>query len=226
MEPRSFSPPAIPPPPHSAVSAYQWGALIIGAIGVGITGWSLLHRGKSGSSDGEKVETPPDRWLQPGQSFLLLGDSIGVGIQKPLNERSEAYGTKMTTRLKIGSTASYWNNVVEDGDAGYPIIVLSLGSNDAAMANPESEAAAMDSLIAKLSDRGAHILWFPPPSFHADALKPNQQKFQQMLMDRGVIPLDLLGPQPSVASDPMKLHLTPDGYRVLASQIFDALTRA
>lgn len=209
---------------------FEIAGLVTSIAGVIVIAMSSRKGSSSSSSGGEGTpEAPParpDRWLDPGQSFLLLGDSIGVGIQKALNELSKSYGTTLTSMVKIGSTAGYWSRHVEPGDAGYPVIILSLGSNDAALADLDAEGPDICNLVAQLSERGAHILWFLPPSFRKDALTAKQARFAELLLQCGAIQLDLLGPQPSVASDhDMHLHLTPDGYRVLAAQIFDALTR-
>lgn len=198
-----------------------------GVVGVSIMVYTTFLSGKGGGDESETAEVPtkPDRWLDPGQSVLLLGDSIAEGIDTPFRNLVMQYGSPIDSLIKRGSTASYWSSRVTEADAGHHLIVLSLGSNDVALFDLNSEAAAMDTLISKLSQRGAYILWFPPPSFREGAFTERQQQFAEMLRVRGVIPLVLLGPQPSTADDPMHLHLTPNGYKTLAAQIFDALTR-
>jgi len=197
---------------------YQFYYLLIAAGGLFLTGYGVYRNIQQ-----EKQKKVPQRMIRPGDSFLLIGDSIGVGLQDPLAKKSEQYGSYLDTLVKIGSTVSYWSSQVDERDAGYDLILLSLGSNDV-VGDPTLEAAAMDRLIATLSSRGAPVYWIVPPSFRLGHFTTKQQIFADMLADRGVFPLPIDGPQQSVASDPMKLHLTPDGYRTYAAQVFEAIS--
>lgn len=185
------------------------GGLIISAIG--------LRRAMAADRQRQ------DRWLEPGDHFLLLGDSIGVGLQAPLGDLSNAYGSVMTSLVQSGTTVAYWAKHVDESDGGFKCVVLTLGTNDV-VGDPENEAHAMDQLVATLGARGAPVLWAPPPSFREGGYTERQRTFANMLTERGVITLVLRGPQPSVASDPMHAHPDGAGYRTMASQIFQALT--
>jgi hypothetical protein len=200
--------------------AVQYLGLALGAVGLFITYKGLT----GGSSSAAKPAPEPRRILAPGEPVLLIGDSIGVGIERPLRERLEAYGSHLDALVKIGTTARYWSTHLDGRDGGYPVILVSLGSNDVAL-GPEQEDADLAHLAALLQSRGNAVYWITPPSFRQGAFKPKQQLWADMMRDHGIPELDLDGPQPSVEYDPMRLHLTPDGYAQMAGQIVDALKR-
>lgn len=195
---------------------YQPYFLAVGAIGVFLTAYGMFVKSNESNN-------PPRRLLRPGDSFLLIGDSISVGLQPYLAKLSENYGSYMDSLVKVGTTVTYWNNHVQPSDSGYDLILISLGSNDV-VGDPHAEAEAMNSLVDLLQSRGASVYWILPPSFRRDHFTKKQQDFADMLAERGVFELIVDGPQQSVASDPMHLHLTPDGYRTYAAQIFDSIT--
>lgn len=197
---------------------YLYYSLLLGLGGLGLTAYGMFRQSRQSQSE-EKSK----RLLRPGDSFVLIGDSIGVGLQDHLSKLSHDYGSSFDSLVKIGTTVTYWNQHVDSRDAGYDLILLSLGSNDV-VGDPTQQAQAMNELIDKLTARGAPVYWIVPPSFRIGHFKPKQQIFADMLADRGVFPLEVDGPQQSVASDPMHLHLTPQGYRTYAAQIFDAIT--
>lgn len=198
---------------------YLYYSLLLGLGGLGLTAYGMFRQSKQ-----TEAEEKARRLLRPGDSFILIGDSIGVGLQDHLSKLSHDYGSSFDSLVKIGTTVTYWNQHVDARDAGYDLILLSLGSNDV-VGDPTQQAQAMNELIDKLTARGAPVYWIVPPSFRIGHFKPRQQIFADMLADRGVFPLQVDGPQQSVASDPMHLHLTPQGYRTYAAQIFDAITR-
>jgi lysophospholipase L1-like esterase len=163
--------------------------------------------------------------LNPGDHILLLGDSIGEGIQMPLNQRIDDYGAKLTSLVKRGASAAYWADKITDADGAYEVVITTLGTNDIA-GSYEQEGPALDRLLGHLESHGAPVYWVIPPAFRIGNFTERQAGWANMLTERGVRILDLQGPQPSTASDPMRVHLTPDGYKTLAAQIVDALTRS
>lgn len=196
---------------------FQAAGLAVAAAGVGLSFygiWKSSHH-----------PTPHEPYLEPGDQWLLLGDSIAEGLQLPLNNLSNQYGTVMSSLWKRGTTIPYWVQHLQESDAAYKAIAVSLGSNDARLdMSTESYQRAADEFVGLLQSRNAPVLWIIPPSFRLDAFTQKQAEFAEILRDRGVLPLQLRGSQPSVAYDPEHLHLTPDGYRTLAAQVFGALT--
>jgi lysophospholipase L1-like esterase len=205
----------------SEISNWTKFGYLLSAVGVGLGVYAAVRRDPA--KDNGLLPAPP-RLLDPGDSLLLLGDSIGVGIQHPLNDLSVAYGTVMTSHTKVGTTITYWSQRVDDSWGAYKVVLLSLGSNDA-VSRPEAQEAALANLLEHLRVYGADVLWLRPPSFIPGLLKPGQLAVEKLFADAGVPALELHGPRVSVAGDPQKLHPSPKGYATLAAQAFDALTR-
>lgn len=190
------------------------------SAGVAYLGWKAAKKAEERASE---TISP----LEPGESVLLMGDSIAEGLDPHLRRLFEGFGSPFEARWKRGTTARYWDAESTDEAGGFDLVLLSLGSNDIAGSYwaPE-EAAALDSLIGKLRSRGASVYWVRPPSFRYEGLTDAQAFFAELMRERGVFELSVQGPQPDVLSDPQHLHLTPDGYRTLASQLFHAATTA
>lgn len=199
---------------------FQVSGFVIGAIGVTL---GLIGFYRSLNPD-ESPRPSVGRILNPGEHVLLVGDSIGEGLEKPLEKRLQTYGATLTAHTQRGATAKTWASKLEDHDGGYDVILLSLGTNDAAGV-PALQGPALDEMLAKLRSRGAKVYWIWPPSFRYEGLSDTEEEFRQMMEERGVPPLELLGPQPDTSQDPMHVHPTPQGYDHLAAQVFDALTR-
>ncbi|MCC6596905.1 MAG: hypothetical protein IT477_10395 [Rhodanobacteraceae bacterium] len=199
---------------------FQTAGLLLGAVGAAVGVISLWRA----VQNDKRQEVPAQRKINPGDHVLLVGDSIGQGIEKPLAEKLGVFGAHLTSLVSQGATASTWASKVNSGDAGFDLILLSLGSNDAA-GNPSAQAGALDKLLEVLRSRGAPVYWIRPPSFRREGLTNKQETWRQMLEDRGVPELELLGAQPDTSSDPQHIHLTPNGYNVMAAQVADALIR-
>lgn len=195
----------------------SFGFLGLSALGAYMS-WRSMMRAEQ--------DAPPRRILDPGESVLLLGDSIGVGLEKPLRHLLETYGSHFDSMVEVGTSAGSWAPRVSDADGGYDVILLSLGSNDIASGVVvPSESQKLDELLSHLRSRGAKTYWIVPPSFREEGLTNVQQDFTDLMGQKGLFPLPIQGPQQDVSKDPMRLHLTPQGYQAYAAQIFDALTR-
>lgn len=206
-----------------ATVATEW-ATVVGLL-ISIAGLVVMARNKPVSPPASGGTTPvPARLVDPGDSVLLLGDSIGVGIENPLASLLAQYGAKFSSDVEIGRTIAGVASHLSPLMAYNKVTVLSVGSNDAVLQDPYAEAQALDHLLDLLRSNGGKVYWFLPPSFLYGQLTGAQQKVANLLQSRGVKLLHLAGPQPSVSSDPQHLHPTVAGYKTLASQVFDALT--
>lgn len=190
----------------------------VGAVvlGLGVLAWRLLGKGRS------LLGPKP---LAAGSRVLLLGDSLGVGISAPLREQLEAASLSLVSEPHVGWTARQTSNLLTSRpELAADAVVYSLGSNDAALLDPSSEADAVRSLVDTARARGARrIVWIVPPNFAssappAPATSAKQQAFAALWpsdVERLQGPTDLLG------SD--GIHLPPTGYRALAASVASLL---
>lgn len=176
--------------------------------------------------DAEAADTTPPSGplLPPGGRVRLVGDSIGVGLAPQLAKMLEAQGYGFSARVKVGETITGLRNKVDASDADADLVLVSLGSNDAAFANPRMEEPKLAELLQVLRSKGARVVLVMPPSFVGD-LNARQAAVLDMFGAAVVPSVAIEGNLPSVASDPMRLHPTPSGYAAYAAQIAEALTR-
>lgn len=168
--------------------------------------------------------------VEPGQRVVLLGDSIGVGFGGPLHAQMQDAGVDFASQATVGWTLRKALQAYEASDAGAEVVVLSLGSNDAALADPASEAGDAQQLVDLAWARGAkRVVWVTPPNFQIDpppppATKAKQEAFHDILVATSPR-LEVLVPSDDVLRQlgQDRIHLTPHGYQVLASQVAGVL---
>lgn len=137
------------------MSFYQVGALIIGA---GIAYW-LWRKMRS-----ETRSRPPPR----GQNILLIGDSLAVGLGKPLLELARRDGATLSPLGVGGTRIPTWARGTKLTDAMLDrrsLVLVSLGTNDAAGNDQSIEDLPKDiaALLDRLEARGARVIWIAPP---------------------------------------------------------------
>lgn len=190
-----------------------WGAAISGAVlGLGALTWRLLKKTSS-------IFRPSP--LKSGSRVLLLGDSLGVGISAPLREQLDAAGVTLISEPHVGWTARQTANLLTSRpDFAADAVVYSLGSNDGALFDPSSEAAAVQMLVDAARARGARrIIWIVPPNYGLSAPPSPATKAKQEAFT-ALWPSDverLQGPTELLGSD--GIHLPPNGYRTLAESV-------
>lgn len=189
-------------------------AAVVGAalLGLGAVSWRMLRKG------GSILRPKP---LARGSSVLLLGDSLGVGISAPLREQLETAGLSLASQPHVGWTARQTNNLLTSSpELAADAVVYSLGSNDAALFDPSSEADAIASLVDTARARGARrIVWIVPPNFGLSA-PPTPATSAKQQAFAALWPSDverLQGPTAQLGSD--GIHLPPTGYRALAESV-------
>ncbi len=72
--------------------------------------------------------------------MLLVGDSLAVGLSRPLTAELARQEVELTTLAKVGTSAGYWESkIVEQcGLRRFSTIIVSLGTNDCKDAASES----------------------------------------------------------------------------------------
>jgi len=160
--------------------------------------------------------------LSTGAPVLLLGDSIGVGIDAPLRALLLPAGHELISSVESGRSIRAQNgHGLPAVPEGTRVALLSLGSNDTN--NPDAEESDLRALAAKLEKLEIRPYWILPPSF---AKGTAAQKRVINLFDRVGIPMLPVTKLPSVDSDPLGVHPTPTGYKEFAADIAATLIGA
>lgn len=164
--------------------------------------------------------------LKQGDQVVLLGDSLGVGITKPLTELLASQGVTLVAVPRVGWTARQTAKLYQaSDDLQGAAVVASLGSNDGALLDPSGEAADVQAIVDTAFARGAQrFLWIVPPNYAissppAPATPEKQQAFEALWSDPRV---ELLRASPEQLG-PDRIHLPPAGYAELARQVASAL---
>ena len=103
-----------------------------------------------------------------GTRVLLIGDSLSVGLGRPMAQLAKSCGTPFHQGGVTGSHVTQWD---QDGwllpQLAYSkptVALVSLGGNDFIRNDPHNVARATESLVAKLRERGIELLWISPPT--------------------------------------------------------------
>lgn len=192
-----------------------WAAVV--GIGAVIAGVIILRNDESAP-------------VHAGQRVVLLGDSIGVGVAHPLELSLVDAGVGFASQATTGWTLTKMLAAYQASDATADVVVISAGSNDAALADPSKEADVAKALVQLGFARGARrVLWVTPPNFQIDpppppATKAKQEAFHD-IMDASSPRLEVVVPSGEVVRQlgQDRIHLPPAGYHALATEVADAL---
>lgn len=180
----------------------------------------------------------------PGDRVVLIGDSLGVGLRKPLGALAEAAGIPFAGQACGGTMIFQW---VKEQTA-YPshdtsvakrcafglayirevkptVVLISLGTNDAHASVDQiaKEQADVQTLIAAIQDMGARPVWIDPPRLVAAPHVPEMlqiiysgaaENIPHFRSDELVIPM---------GGD--HIHPTGAGYAAWADALWQWLTR-
>lgn len=190
------------------------GTLILGGLGL------YLSNRKKGDSEQEyaTVDTPVPAKPQigAGEKVLLIGDSIGVGLESPLRKALGEHGVYLDAVVKSGASIRSLKSQAPFGGQ-YALVLVSLGTNDAAQANPSSEMPDAAEFFGKLV--GARdVVWVYPPAF-AGGTSPQAGKeaVEEIFRAYGISAAPITAA--SVMQDPSRLHPAPAGYADMAAQL-------
>lgn len=197
------------------------GTLMLGAVGLYLT---YKKNNEASSSGGER--TPPSEEVPPplpprptlvaGDKVLLIGDSIGVGLEGPLRKELGQHGVYLDAVVKTGASIQSTKSVAPMGGQ-YALVLISLGTNDAARQNPLLEMPDAAELFGKLVG-AKDIVWVYPPAF-AGGTSPEKGKeaVEEIFRAYSISAAPITAA--SVMQDPSRLHPAPAGYLDMARQL-------
>jgi GDSL-like Lipase/Acylhydrolase family len=148
---------------------------------------------------------------------VLIGDSLGVGLRKPLGALAQADGIPFMGQACGGTMIFQW--VRQDTNFGPctfgqqhiraanpTVVLISLGTNDAyAQADQiESERPKLEELLQDIIDMGARPIWIDPPKLET---APRVPQVMQMIYDS---PTARKAGMPHFRSDQMDIQMTGD----------------
>lgn len=180
----------------------------------------------SGNVPGSGNSTQPsDPLVPPPANVLLVGDSLAVGLGTEFRAVATSSGYAASVDAKGGTNMQQWAARIGASLAQrQPALVLvSLGTNDAAMANPTSqeEQAALNSILAQAQAAGAVVVWIGPPTLPT---LPRAESVRQMIRSTGVLYFPSEQIEFERTSD--KIHATGAGYAAWMDAIWDWMGRS
>lgn len=157
---------------------------------------------------------------QAGDSVYLVGDSLALGFGPTLKTAVNATWPNVAFKVWAANSENAASSASRVGNADVRgLVVLSLGSNDAAGAVDPDRIKA---LVKQLRAGGARVVWVVPPNDRIEPKAPTTKAKQNLFWDTiegaGVevlVPNDQV--RDAIASD--KVHLTPAGYEALGRQV-------
>jgi lysophospholipase L1-like esterase len=153
-------------------------------------------------------------WPKPPARFLLLGDSLALGLDGPLRSELGRF-VWARTHARVGATLADFRDVEPILDETKPSIVLvSLGTNDAAAQSGDYRArfaARVVDWVHAVQSTGARVVWLIPPEMPFDT-DPIIDAIKRSGAAYLMAPSDL-------PRQPDKIHPTPAGYRAWAHRV-------
>lgn len=166
---------------------------------------------------------PPKAQLAPGESILLVGDSLAQGLGPPLGKLAVEAGHPFAHEAQQGTRVEQWG---ENGRAeaalqrsGATFVIVSLGTNDAvtnATFQEKFPGRAAD-LVARLKAGGARtVLWVIPPTmpFSTDAIVAGIEGSGAQTFDSRLLEIPRVGD---------KIHPTIAGLASWSAAIFESI---
>lgn len=153
-------------------------------------------------------------WPKPPARFLLLGDSLALGLNAPL--RSElARFVWAPTHARIGATLADFRNVEAILDETKPsVVIVSLGTNDAAAPSPDYHmhfGAHAVEFVRAIQATGARVVWLMPPEMPFET-----EDILDAIVRSGAT---YLMPPSTLERAADRIHLTQRGYAAWAHRV-------
>lgn len=190
----------------------------LAAIGFGAIVWRRLSAPAAGGAAQAKL-------IKPGSAIAIAGDSIGQGLAGPVAKMASAIGAKLVCGCAEKSTLiPTWSRSearIQKILASKPsVILISLGTNDAAASAPDRWSGEVDRLADRLASGGADLIWIESPSQGL----PNMQAVRAMIEGSGAArsgKLRLLdGAKVGAELGADHVHPTGKGYGQITGELF------
>jgi len=152
------------------------------------------------------------------QRVLVIGDSLAVGLGPRLKALAMADGASYVgVEAKGGTSAAQWDSKISSLLQSHrpDLVLVSLGTNDAAMSDPTVSAARIQRIVDTVRASGARLVWIGMPTL-PERLKADLVR--QIIQKTGVEYLDSRGFSFERTSD--GIHATPAGYAAWAQAIW------
>ena len=184
--------------------------LVLAVVGLGGVALAWLARSRR-----SLVQLP-----QRGR-VALIGDSLAVGLASPLHKLTASDGGALLPLGRISTTITMWAHGDFSTVAAFApdVILVSLGTNDAALARPQDEQRQLEILLASLTRLGVPIVWIDPPELPT---LPRSATVRWMLDDA-----QRVHPFERFRSDTLmiprqgdQVHPTPAGYGLWAATLW------
>lgn len=159
--------------------------------------------------------------LRRGDRLVVVGDSLGVGLRRPIVGFAESDGVLADYHAEVNKMTAYWAARLPDLSGAAALLVV-LGTNDAA-GSGQSFERARDQILDAAEAAGVKVVWATPTGPHLPAAGLVHQKIMEAYIDERI---DLLVPPPPIGPEYAKdhIHLSPAGYNRWAANIWKELT--
>ena len=98
------------------------------------------------------------------QRMVLVGDSLCQGAARPLHSWSKKNNVSLSINCLHGTMIDYWSPKIEKvlNMSRPQVVIVSLGTNDSGLKNPEIQRPHVKKIIATARRYGSRILWLIP----------------------------------------------------------------
>lgn len=150
--------------------------------------------------------------IPKGSRIVILGDSLAEGMAAPFHKLAKKAGYVPVISALHGTRIDYWSQRIERVmvNSRPKLVVISLGTNDSGLSNPESQRKHVKKIRATVERYGGKILWLSPMKLPA---RFRGQDGIRKIIQEEISPQDVL-PSTDLKLEMVKdgVHLTEKGY--------------
>ena len=167
--------------------------------------FSFLFHGtplSTGNVGAEVAESQPK--IPKGSRIAIVGDSLAEGMASPFSKLAKKNGYIPVISVLHGTRIDYWSSRIERimVNSRPKLVVISLGTNDSGLSNPESQRIHVKKIRNIVEKYGGKVLWLSPMKL--------PQRFRGQDGIRKIIQEEI-SPQDVMPSTDLKLEMIKDG---------------